>query len=81
MNSFFANILSPKKLQSQTISREQLRSITLSYKKAARKMLVKMTPNVIGFLRQKFNFLSNCSIEDSKENVLVRIFLIGNPYL
>jgi len=42
-NSFCADILSPKKLQSQTVSREKLQK-TLSYQKAAHKVLVKLTP-------------------------------------
>jgi len=36
-----------KKLQSQTVSREKLNK-ALSYKKVARKMLVKWTPEVLG---------------------------------
>jgi len=41
--SFCADILSYKQLQSQTVIREKLCK-TLSYKKAAHKMLVKSTP-------------------------------------
>jgi len=38
-----ANILAPKKLQSQAVSREKLRK-TFSYKKVMSKMLMKLTP-------------------------------------
>ena len=41
-SSFFTNFFSPKKLQTQTVSAENLRK-TLSYQKFARNMLVKLT--------------------------------------
>ena len=43
MSSFFCWFLFAKKLPTQIVSAENLRK-TLSYKKAARKMLVKLTP-------------------------------------
>jgi len=43
MNSFCANILWPKKIQSQTIIIEKMNR-TLLYKKSTRKMLMKLTP-------------------------------------
>jgi len=42
-SSFCANILTPKKLQSQTVIREKLQKAPL-YKKGARKMLMKLIP-------------------------------------
>jgi len=55
MSSFCANILLPKKSQSRTINKENCRK-TLSYKKATRKMLVKLTPgvNLISILLEAF---------------------------
>jgi len=55
MSSFCANIILPKKSQSQTINKENCRK-TLSYKKATRKMLVKLTPgvNLISILLEAF---------------------------
>jgi len=44
MSSFYANIISPKKLQSQTVDKEKLQKTF--FLKAARKMLVKLTPAV-----------------------------------
>jgi len=40
---FCANILSSKKLQSQTVSRKKSCKTTLLYEKAAHKMLMKLT--------------------------------------
>jgi len=49
------NILSTKKSQSQTVIREKLRKAH-SYKKVARKMLIKLTPavNFINIFRAQF---------------------------
>jgi len=58
MSSFCANILWPKKLLSQTVIRKKL-SEALSYKKFARKMLMKLTPMV--------NFINNSQVQKEKK--------------
>jgi len=57
MSSFCANILWPKKLLSQTVIRKKL-SEALSYKKFARKMLMKLTIGV--------NFINNSQLQKEK---------------
>ncbi len=49
MSSFCTEIILPKKLQSQTVTREKLRK-TLPYKKGSIQMLMKLTPELRSWL-------------------------------
>ena len=67
--SFFGSILAPK-IQKQILSRGKLH-ITLSYKKAARKMLVKLTSLLLTFLRLRLMLSRNYEMKLGKVNLVI----------